>query len=74
MATRQQTRLSPSEARAVRLFVDGASIQEVADDLGVAYETARTFLRRSREKYRRDGRSASTRTELRESFYADRAR
>ncbi|MBK5238961.1 MAG: response regulator transcription factor, partial [Actinomycetales bacterium] len=40
---------------ALVLYVQGNSTREVADILNVQYETAKTFLRRSREKYARAG-------------------
>jgi DNA-binding CsgD family transcriptional regulator len=40
------------------------STQQVADEMNVQYETAKTYLRRVREKYARAGRPASRKSEL----------
>ncbi len=60
----QRPKLSVSEREALVLYVQGNSTREVADLLNVQYETAKTFLRRAREKYARAGRPASRRAEL----------
>ena len=61
-----QTRpkLSPGEAEALRLYVTGFSTTEVAARMNVQYETAKTYLRRVREKYAKVGRPAGKKTEL----------
>lgn len=56
--------LSTSERAALTLYVSGMSTDEVAQRLGVGFETAKTFLRRAREKYRAVGRAAGRRAEL----------
>jgi DNA-binding NarL/FixJ family response regulator len=56
--------LSPAEERALRLYAQGYSTQEVAERMEVGYETAKTYLRRVREKYARAGRPASRKSEL----------
>ena len=56
--------LSSSELTAVRLYVGGRSTAETADAMGVSYETVKTYLRRVREKYARQGRSASRKSDL----------
>ncbi len=60
----ERPRLSASEREALVLYVSGSSTREVADELNVQYETAKTFLRRAREKYARAGRPASRRADL----------
>jgi DNA-binding NarL/FixJ family response regulator len=61
-----QTRpkLSPGEAEALRLYVTGFSTTEVAARMNVQYETAKTYLRRVREKYARVDRLASKKADL----------
>ncbi len=56
--------LSAAEERALRLYAQGLSTLEVADRMDVGYETAKTYLRRVREKYARAGRPASRKSEL----------
>lgn len=56
--------LSPSENQALALYVQGASTQEVATAMNVKYETAKTFLRRVRQKYARVERPAGKRSDL----------
>lgn len=62
----QQSRpkLSAGETEAFRLYVAGLSTAEVAGRMGVQYETAKTYLRRVREKYAKVGRPASRKAEL----------
>lgn len=60
----QRPRLSGGEEIALRLYAGGASVKEVAAGLGVQYETAKTYLRRIREKYARVDRPAGRRVEL----------
>ena len=57
-------KLSAGEAQALSLYVGGMSTQQVADEMNVQYETAKTYLRRVREKYARAGRPASRKSEL----------
>ena len=57
-------RLSQGEQSALTLYALGHSTQEVADKLNVQYETAKTYLRRVREKYAKAGRPASRKAEL----------
>lgn len=56
--------LSAAEERALRLYAQGHSTVEVANRMDVGYETAKTYLRRVREKYARVGRPASRKAEL----------
>ena len=57
-------RLSAGETQALTLYVGGLSTQEVAEQMDVQYETAKTYLRRVREKYAKAGRPASRKAEL----------
>jgi DNA-binding NarL/FixJ family response regulator len=57
-------KLSTSEREALALYASGNSVTEVAHHMNVQYETAKTYLRRVREKYARVGRPASTKTDL----------
>lgn len=60
----KSVKLSESEKRALILYVSGLSTQEVAEKMDVQFETAKTFLRRIRQKYARAGKTASKRTDL----------
>ncbi|MFS4507062.1 sigma factor-like helix-turn-helix DNA-binding protein [Clavibacter sp. Sh2141] len=57
-------RLSQGEEQALRLYVTGRSTQDVAQAMNVQYETAKTYLRRARAKYRVVGRVAGRRADL----------
>ena len=57
-------RLSAGEVEALTLYVSGLSTVDVADKMDVQYETAKTYLRRVREKYAKVGRPASKKSEL----------
>jgi DNA-binding NarL/FixJ family response regulator len=57
-------RLSPGEEEALRLYASGFSTAEVAERMNVQYETAKTYLRRVREKYAKVDRPASKKSEL----------
>lgn len=57
-------KLSPSERRALAYYVQGYSTQQVATAMNVKYETAKTFLRRVRQKYAAVDRAAGKRAEL----------
>lgn len=56
--------LSQGEEDALKLYVTGLSTQQVADAMNVKYETAKTYLRRVRDKYTKVGRPAGKKTEL----------
>ncbi len=58
-AAHTRPKLSPGEAEALRLYATGYSTSEVATRMNVQYETAKTYLRRVREKYARVDRPAS---------------
>lgn len=57
-------RLSPGEEDALKLYVSGLSTAEVAQNMNVQYETAKTYLRRVREKYAKIDRPASRKADL----------
>ncbi len=57
-------RLSAGEEQAFVLYCRGLATKEVADAMNVQFETAKTYLRRVREKYARAGRPASRRADL----------
>ena len=60
----ERPRLSAGEVEALKLYVSGHSTSEVAESMHVQYETAKTYLRRVREKYSKVGRPASKKAEL----------
>jgi len=62
--TQAKPRLSPGEEEALRLYASGFSTAEVAEQMNVQYETAKTYLRRVREKYAKVERPASKKAEL----------
>lgn len=57
-------RLSAGEEQALMLYCQGLATKEVAEAMNVQFETAKTYLRRVREKYARAGRPASRRADL----------
>ena len=57
-------RLSAGEEQALVLYCRGLATKEVAQSMNVQFETAKTYLRRVREKYARAGRPASRRADL----------
>lgn len=63
-AAHTRPKLSPGEAEALRLYASGYSTAEVAAQMNVQYETAKTYLRRVREKYARVDRPASKKADL----------
>lgn len=60
----EKPRLSVGEEEALRLYASGHSTNEVASEMNVQYETAKTYLRRVREKYARAKRPASRKSDL----------
>jgi DNA-binding NarL/FixJ family response regulator len=62
--TQSKPKLSAGEEEALRLYATGYSTSEVAERMNVQYETAKTYLRRVREKYARANRPASKKAEL----------
>lgn len=64
-ATNQsRPKLSHGEIDALKLYVSGLSTTDVADRMNVQYETAKTYLRRVREKYAKANRPASKKADL----------
>ncbi len=63
-AARVRPKLSAGEAEAFTLYASGLSTPEVAERMNVQYETAKTYLRRVREKYSKVDRPASKKAEL----------
>jgi DNA-binding NarL/FixJ family response regulator len=57
-------KLSAGEIVAFKLYVSGFSTIEVAEQMNVQYETAKTYLRRVREKYAKANRPASKKSDL----------
>lgn len=62
--SRMRPKLSAGEAEAFTLYVAGSSTADVARQMNVQYETAKTYLRRVREKYAKAQRPASKRADL----------
>lgn len=56
--------LSAAEEKALRYYAQGLSTVEVGRRMEIGYETAKTYLRRVREKYAKAGRPASRKSEL----------
>ncbi|MDP3209779.1 MAG: LuxR C-terminal-related transcriptional regulator [Rhodoglobus sp.] len=63
-ALQTRPKLSAGESAALSLYAAGLSTNQVAEKLGVQYETAKTYLRRVREKYAKVNRPASKKAEL----------
>lgn len=57
-------KLSDGERMAFLLYVEGNSTVQVAAAMNVQFETAKTYLRRVRDKYGKVGRPTSTRADL----------
>ena len=64
LPAQSRPKLSAGEEQALILYTSGLSTPEVADRMNVQYETAKTYLRRVREKYSRANRPASKKAEL----------
>lgn len=60
----QRPGLSDAEREALMLYAGGMTTKEVAVAMNVKYETAKTYLRRVREKYGKASRPTSTRSDL----------
>lgn len=60
----QKPSLSQREMDALALYCRGLSVRDIAASMNCGYETAKTYIRRVREKYARAGRPASRRAEL----------
>jgi DNA-binding NarL/FixJ family response regulator len=63
-AQHSRPKLSAGEVVALKLYVAGHSTVEVAEQTNVQYETAKTYLRRVREKYAKANRPASKKADL----------
>jgi two-component system uhpT operon response regulator UhpA len=63
--------LSGQELRALTLYASGLPLKTVARQLGVGYETAKSYLDRVRDKYDQVGRGARTKLELRDRAIED---
>ena len=57
-------KLSAGETEALRLYASGSSTTEVAREMNVQYETAKTYIRRVRGKYAKVNRPAGKKAEL----------
>lgn len=57
-------KLSAGELEALTLYASGLSTAEVAEQMNVQYETAKTYIRRVREKYAKVDRPASRKADL----------
>jgi DNA-binding NarL/FixJ family response regulator len=60
----EKPRLSVGEEEALRLYAGGRTTSEVAEKMNVQFETAKTYLRRVREKYAKVRRPASRKSDL----------
>jgi DNA-binding NarL/FixJ family response regulator len=63
-ASLPRPKLSAGETQALRLYVTGHSTLQVAHQMNVQYETAKTYIRRVREKYAKVNRPAGKKAEL----------
>ena len=59
-----ESMLAGFDGVALVLYADGRTTSEVARAMNVQYETAKTYLRRVREKYGKVGRPTSSRADL----------
>ena len=64
-------RLSEQERRVMALYSAGDSMREVATKIGVSEETAKSYLKRVRDKYRSRGVDLGTKVALRRQAIAD---
>lgn len=63
--------LSEQEERTLVLYASGLTLDAVAAAIGVQRDTAKTYLRRVKEKYQAAGRRVSTKIELRDAATSD---
>lgn len=63
-ADQSKPKLSAGEVDALTLYASGLSTPQVAERMNVQYETAKTYLRRVREKYAKANRPASKKADL----------
>lgn len=64
-------KLSAQERRVMALYGAGRPVKEVADALGISNETAKSYLKRVREKYRIAGYDLGTKVALRKQAILD---
>lgn len=64
-------KLSAQERRVMGLYCQGKTVNEVAADLSISVETAKSYLKRVREKYRAAGHDVRTKVALRKRALAD---
>jgi len=65
MRAASPVRLSRQERRVMALYAAGGTVKGVALQLGITDETARSYLKRVREKYRAHGIDVGTKITLR---------
>jgi two-component system, NarL family, nitrate/nitrite response regulator NarL len=63
--------LSEREHMVLMTYVSGMTLNSTARHLGISVETARTYLKRVKEKYERAGRPAHTKLDLADRVHAD---
>jgi two-component system nitrate/nitrite response regulator NarL len=63
--------LSEREHMVLMTYVSGVTLNSTARHLGISEETARTYLKRVKEKYERAGRPARTKLDLADRVRAD---
>jgi two-component system nitrate/nitrite response regulator NarL len=66
-----QPRLSGQETAILRAYASGMTLKAAARHLGIRPDTAKTYLRRAKAKYREAGRPAYTKLELAERVRED---
>ncbi|WP_394551319.1 LuxR C-terminal-related transcriptional regulator [Agromyces sp. MMS24-JH15] len=64
-------RLSSQERRVMALYASGLPVKKVAFELGISEETAKSYLKRIREKYRLAGFDVGTKVALRKRAQQD---
>jgi DNA-binding NarL/FixJ family response regulator len=64
-------RLSAQERRVMALYGAGEPVKAVANQLGISEETAKSYLKRIRDKYRAAGLDVGTKVGLRKQAIAD---
>lgn len=64
-------RLSAQERRVTALYSSGEPVKKVALELGISEETAKSYLKRVREKYRHAGFNVGTKVALRKRAIQD---
>ncbi|WP_430592635.1 response regulator [Humidisolicoccus flavus] len=64
-------KLSAQERRVMALYAGGEAVKGVAQSLGISDETAKSYLKRVREKYRIAGLDVSTKVSLRKQALRD---